>query len=200
VFVVSAGLDVNDTFDGGTGTDTIFVATNLPLSLAGFNALQSSIEAWQGNNRAVVGTAGNNVFDFSGLQSMSGITQIDGAGGDDTIIGSQFADVLLGGANNDHLTGGLGNDSLNGGTGSNTFHFTEVLAGNANFGQDQISQFDVNTDVMEFDSEIFATAQAALDSAADDGLGNAVISVDGQTITLQGVAAANLQLSNFSIV
>jgi hypothetical protein len=76
-----------------------------------------------------------------------------------------------------------------------------LLAGNANFGKDKILLFEVNADVLEFDSAIFADAQTALAHATDDGLGNTVITVDANnTVTLQGIAATNLQLSNFIIV
>jgi Ca2+-binding RTX toxin-like protein len=212
--IVTVGLfDTNDVFSGGAGTDTIApLLSTVQLTLSGFNALSSSIEVWQGNGLAVVGTNAANTFDFSGLQAITGagISNINGAGGDDTIIGSQFNDVLLGGAGNDslnggagndQLTGGLGDDMLAGGAGANTFHFRELLAGNANFGNDQILLFNVSSDVMTFDDAIFADAVTALASAADDGLGNTVITADaGNTVTLQAVAAASLQLGNFNIV
>jgi len=202
VLNISGLNDVNDILDGGDGIDTVAVLGNIPVTLAGFNALQSSIEIWQGNNRAVLGTNTSNVFDFSALQGTgTGIPSIDGAGGNDIIIGSKFNDVILGGSGNDHLTGGLGNDTLTGGADADVFSFTDLLAGNANFGKDKILLFEVNADVLEFDSAIFADAQTALAHATDDGLGNTVITVDANnTITLQGIAATNLQLSNFSIV
>jgi VCBS repeat-containing protein len=207
-FKIQGADDINDAFDGGAGIDSIVLLSNVTLS--GFNAALSSIEDWQNNGHTVGGTnAGPNVFDFGALQSMSGILSVDGAGGDDTIIGSQFDDILLGGSGkdaltggggNDHLTGGLGNDTLNGGAGTNTFHFRELSAGNANFGNDQVVGFNVDADVIEFDHEMFANADAALAGAVDDGLGNTVITVDAASVTLQGVLAANLHAANFSIV
>jgi Ca2+-binding RTX toxin-like protein len=198
-FVVSGTLDTFDSFDGGSGIDTILVATFAPLTLAGFNALQSSIEHWQGNGQGVLGNGNANNFDFSGLQTITGLAFVDAGAGNDILIGSQFADDLRGGANDDLLAGGLGNDTLTGGTGGDTFRFTEMQGGAANFGQDSILDLDLDDDVIEVSSAIFADFADLLAHTADDGLGNAVIDAGaGNTITLHHIAAASLQANHFS--
>jgi hypothetical protein len=53
-----------DIFIGGNGADKVVVEGTGGVILAGFNAAASNIEAWQGNGKAVLGTSGNDVFDF----------------------------------------------------------------------------------------------------------------------------------------
>ena len=57
----------------------------------------------------IVGSSGNDIVDLSDI-ALSGIRQIDGRDGNDTIIGSSGADRILGGNGKDHLTGGGAND------------------------------------------------------------------------------------------
>jgi Ca2+-binding RTX toxin-like protein len=55
---------------------------------------------------------------------------LDGAAGNDVIIGSYGSDMLLGGAGNDRLDGGSGgNDVLNGGSGIDIATYSEVYGG-----------------------------------------------------------------------
>jgi Ca2+-binding RTX toxin-like protein len=106
--------------DGGAGTDTILVTGTVNVSLTNFSASASSIEVWEGNGQAVVGTANADTLDFSGLSAVNGLSYVDGAGGNDTIVGSSLADDLRGSGGNDILDGGAGDDTLSGGTGSDT--------------------------------------------------------------------------------
>jgi len=111
------------------------------VTLAGFNATASSIEAWQGSGQAVLGNSSANVFNFSGL-TVTGLGYVDAGSGDDKITGTGFADdlrgnagqdtlnggagkdAMSGGADNDKLSGGGGNDTITGGTGK------DILTGN----------------------------------------------------------------------
>ncbi len=122
-FIVSASNDTTDTFDGGADTDTIQVTGTAVLRLNGFDATASSIESWDGNGRGVTGSGTGDIFDFSGLTSISataghGIGTIDGGAGDDTITGSLNADTILGNSGNDIIHGGAGNDVITGGAGT----------------------------------------------------------------------------------
>ncbi len=108
----------NDALNGGGGVDRLKIVGAGATSLAGFNAASSSIEIWQGNNKALLGTAGANTINLTGLQTKTGLPFIDGLGGSDTLVGSKFADDLRGGIGNDNLQGGLGNDLLTGGLGN----------------------------------------------------------------------------------
>src|SRR6185369_15268760 len=110
--------DQTDVLDGGAGTDTVSVTGTGAVTLAGFDASASSIEVWQGNGQAVLGTSGADRFDFSGLTSVSGLLYVDAGKGNDTIIGSKFNDDLRGGAGTDRIDGEAANDILSGGSNS----------------------------------------------------------------------------------
>jgi serralysin len=170
-FQVEGNHDQFDTFDGGTGTNTIQVLGTKGVVLAGFNAAASSIENWVGNGHEVIGGAGNDFFDFSGLASVSGLHFVTGKSGNDTIIGSNFADDLRGDGGNDKLKGGLGDDTLTGGSGNDTFVLTTGggadtvtdykfgqdkfdltgVAGVHNFGDLHLTQIDPTTVLVDFD-------------------------------------------------
>jgi len=100
--------------------------------------------------------------------------------GNDTIIGFNVADIINAGAGNDTITGGGGNDA---------FVFKP------NFGKDTITDFWAgagSTDVLNFDSSLFADFEHVLAAAAQVG-NDTVITYDaGNSVTLKNVALANL--------
>jgi VCBS repeat-containing protein len=85
-----------------------------------------------------------------------------------------------------------GDDTLTGSVGHDTFVFSQPI------GHDVVHSFDVSADTIDLISygwQSFADVQA---HTADDANGNAVITLgDGQTITLDGVHAADLSSTNF---
>jgi Ca2+-binding RTX toxin-like protein len=195
-FVISGTGDQTDTLDGGDGIDTIQVTGTGAVTLAGFNAATSSIESWQGNNQAVLGTSGSDIFDFSSLTTVSGLSYVDGGKGNDTIIGTRFADDLRGGAGNDRLTGGAGNDVLTGGAGNDTFVFA------AGFGQDTITDFTlkgVNADVIEVSKDVFSSYTQVLAASHQVGA-NVVITAGTDSITLTNVTLSKLSVDDFRFV
>jgi VCBS repeat-containing protein len=71
----------------------------------------------------------------------------------------------------------------------------------ANVGQATITNFHVDTDLLQIKSAIFANAQAILDATHDDGHGNAVVALDAHdSITLAGVTKAQLHQTDFHLV
>jgi Ca2+-binding RTX toxin-like protein len=167
VFVMGGAEATSDTISGGTGIDTIEVTGVGALTLSRFSALAGSIEGWQGNGEGVIGTARNDILDFIGLQTVSGLAYVDGGAGNDTISGTIGVDDLRGGAGNDYLygssgndrlTGGAGVDTLDGGGGDDTIVFggtdatSDIMRGNAGFDTVEItgtasvtlSRFDTN--------------------------------------------------------
>ncbi|MCK1711246.1 VCBS domain-containing protein [Bradyrhizobium sp. 143] len=84
-----------------------------------------------------------------------------------------------------------GNDHLTGSSGHDLFVFSQPI------GKDVVHSFEVSSDVIDLISytwQSFADVQA---HTADDASGNAVITLaDGQTITLDGVHAADLTAAN----
>jgi serralysin len=98
---------------------------------------------------------------------------------------------------NNVITSNDGNNILTGGGGADTFVF------NPAFGKDTITDFHAGEDIIRFDHTIFADAASVLSHTADDGHGNAIITLDANnTITLQNVTTATLQQhqSDFHIV
>ncbi|WP_198031744.1 Ig-like domain-containing protein [Bradyrhizobium sp. Ec3.3] len=86
-----------------------------------------------------------------------------------------------------------GDDTLTGSGGHNTFVFSQAI------GHDVVHSFEVSSDVIDLISygwQSFGDVQA---HTADDASGNAVITLaTGQTITLDGVHAADLTAANFA--
>jgi Ca2+-binding RTX toxin-like protein len=129
--------------------------------------------------------------------------------GNDTVFGDNGNDVLSGGADDDELsgdrghdvlTGGAGDDLLDGGTGNDTFSFED------GFGHDLIIGFAIGADTLQIAGGINGLG---VTSAADlvagghvgaDGLGNAVITLGSDTITLQGISVADLTTNIDTIV
>ena len=120
------GADGNDTlrgsahddqFEGGTGTDEIQQTvdadqslTNVSLTGRGSDVL-NSIEQAQ-----LTGGASGNVISASSFTA--GSVTLDGADGDDTLIGGSHGDQLIGQDGDDVLNGRGDNDSLSGGDGA----------------------------------------------------------------------------------
>ena len=67
--------------------------------------------------------------------------------------------------------------------------------------EDVITDFKPNEDVIQFDHALFADFAAVQSHAANDGLGNTVITFDANdTITLQAVTVAQLHANDFLFV
>ncbi len=115
-------------------------------------------------------------FDAS---SSSFFAKIFGGGDNDTIIGSDFNDRLYGEAGDDMLTGGLGKDR---------FFYED------GWGQDVITDFTAGDDRIDLRA-VGITSMSEL--SITDSSGDALISYDGQSITLLGIAHDSLVGTNF---
>ena len=103
----------DDVLNGGTGFDTASFATSpAPVQIDlqagtaegdGSDTL-TSIEAAEGSDQA---------DDITGRTSLA--SDLDGRGGDDTIVGGDAADVLQGGLGQDTIEGNGGDDQIDGG-------------------------------------------------------------------------------------
>lgn len=173
-----------------------------------------------GNRDFVSGHGGNDVISTLGQQdtilagdgddtvnSGDGRDFVLGGAGADSIHGDDGQDTLLGGAGNDSIRGGdgadviggdAGDDELRGGAGSDTFVFSD------DFGHDLIIGFSIGTDTLEIPAGINGSAVAApgdlLALISADGFGNAVITLGGDTITLQGLTVGDVTANIGSIV
>jgi len=96
---------------------------------------------------------------------------------------------------NDTVVASAPNQTLTGLAASDTFVFNFAGVGNTT-----VTDFHPLTDILQFRSSLFATAQEILNATHDDGHGNTVIAVDGHdTVTLDGVVKAQLHTSDFHI-
>ena len=125
------GLDGNDVFSGGLGTDTVDYSVRIaPIGAAGINASIDGV--------ANDGAAGEN--DFIGAD----VENVLGGSGNDVITGNVSTNALNGGAGDDTLTGGAAADTLTGADGNDTINAIDGVI-------DTIGDH-VGTDVLNKDS------------------------------------------------
>jgi Ca2+-binding RTX toxin-like protein len=184
IFLLSGTNDTNDVLNGGSGTDTIQVTGAVTLN--GFNATASSIEQWSGTGKGIKGTAADNVFDFSGLTSVTGMGIVDAGAGNDTLIGSNFADTLRGGAGNDTLNGGQGADTLTGGAGNDTFVYA------TGYGNDTITDFTKVADQIDLSGTSVADYAALQLLMTETAQGVVIDFGGGDTLTINKATLALL--------
>ncbi|MBU0725032.1 MAG: choice-of-anchor I family protein [Alphaproteobacteria bacterium] len=169
----------NDVITGGGGNDTIF---------GGAGA--DTIEGGEGADRLDIA---DNTGNGNALQGNRGADTVAGGAGNDELRGGKGFDQLTGGAGNDTLFGGQGGDTLTGGNGADAF----VI--DAQSGADVITDFTAGSDVIQLTVTVAIADLVA--SATDNADGNAIITVSaGNTITLQGIAAADVTAEFFALV
>lgn len=160
--LVSTSSGGSDTFDGGSGVDTISyygadraVAVNLGTghsSGAGDGDRHQNFENATGTNVGadrLYGSDANNI--------------LRGYGGHDQLFGRAGNDRLDGGAGRDRLDGDAGRDFLYGGSGADVFHFDR---GDDN---DTIRDFQNNIDTIQLDNFGYRNVRDALSDARQVG-------------------------------
>lgn len=112
-FVFTNGDEGFDRYVGGDGTDTLIgTAMDDTFRIPHFSdAFTVEMIDGDGGFNRITGSAANNTLDFSDTQLIA-INEILGAGGNDTIRGSQSGDVIIGGPGNDRLYGNGGDDTF----------------------------------------------------------------------------------------
>ncbi|SDR40194.1 M10 family metallopeptidase C-terminal domain-containing protein [Pseudovibrio sp. Tun.PSC04-5.I4] len=159
--------------DGG-GEDTIdFSSVNANQKISLLAETYSDVNGLRGNMTIMRGTVIENAIAGSG---------------NDILIGNFADNALYGNAGNDRLDGGFGNDTLSGGSGSDTFVF------NANWGNDEITDFTDGVDFIEFESGATSFEDLTISSVGSD----AVITYEGSVITVTGVDASLLGVDDFA--
>lgn len=149
----------NDTLAGGAGDDSLLGGAGSDLGdySAATQAVAVDLEAGTasgadiGNDQLsgienVAGGGGKDSLAGDGavndIDGGAGNDSLSGRGGDDRLVGGEGADTLIGGAGNDDLAGGAGNDRFIGGEGNDT------LSGGA--GRD-LGDYSANTQPVEVD-------------------------------------------------
>jgi Ca2+-binding RTX toxin-like protein len=128
---------------GKAGTDYSLINPLLPASAL---ATYKGIEIFNGNNFAINGSNGSDIFDLSGFSSATqvgaintfdvaagtadyvnvstadaGVT-VNGGGGKQIVIGSNFVDTIDGKSGDDEIYGGAGDDTITGGSGADKLY------------------------------------------------------------------------------
>ena len=190
---------VNDSYDGGTGTDTIdysaltslqSVSLNLGNAVAlgaaiGTDTLSSFENANGGaGDDALFGSNANNVIHGNG-----GADNIVGSGGSDQLFGEAGNDTLNGGVNDFTLTPAAPNDVLWGGADTDTFRFE------GRFGDDSIGA--VGTPDWVDGEDIVLVGYASQTPIIADVIGGVLISIDdgsvASSVFVAGATSALMQ-------
>jgi Ca2+-binding RTX toxin-like protein len=172
----------NNSFNGGTGVDTISyelqddysaergkgVDIDLGAGRAIIDSNQSetltSIENATGTNSAddITGGSGRNV-----LKGLGGSDDIRGLGGDDGLYGGSGNDDLYGGSGDDDLTGGTGSDYLAGGSGEDVFYFDNYRESAVGSARDVIADFRASEgdliDLSDIDANVHSSGNQSFD-------------------------------------
>jgi hypothetical protein len=104
------------------------------------------------------------------IQGKGGNDKITGHGGNDWLQGGAGRDQLKGGKGDDRLEGGRGDNKLKGGKGEDVFVFAHHLddtlgkSGQKANGHARIKDFEIGTDMIELDADVFAAVGTALEA------------------------------------
>jgi Ca2+-binding RTX toxin-like protein len=150
--ITSAAKLLDDSIDGGAGSDTLILNGDFSTQTALTNGNLTSIEALQllgaanGYNLTVSdGIATAMTVDASAVSSLT----FSGAGDTTTaftVTGSAGNDTIAGGNKADTIAGGAGADTLTGGGGADIFSYTSVSQSNT------VNGYDTITDLASADS------------------------------------------------
>ncbi len=188
---IAAGTAAGDTyvsieaFLGGDGADTM-KGDGADNTFNGFGGQNTLIG--RGGNDTLTGGAGEDI-----LQGGADDDTLTGNGKADVLEGNGGIDTLSGGAGLDRIDGGIGGDVMTGGGASDTFIFT---GGNA--GQDQITDFQDGTDVIEFDTNLVGSFSDL--GLTGNGTDHVLITYGGESIELFGVNPITLTAADFNIL
>ncbi len=192
---------------GGTGVDHVFgsMARNKVQAGPGNDILWGNnggdrLEGGGGADYIDGGAAADRLYGDGGrdrLFGRDGNDRLWGNGGQDLLRGGGKNDLLIGGTGADRLFGQRGADTLKGGRGDG-----DVLNGGAgrdefvfrsSFGADTIADFERGRDmiVIETGADDFA------DLTITDSVGGAVVTFSAVSITVSGVAVADLDSGDF---
>ena len=186
-----SGGSGNDYLNGGSGADRLY-ANNGDDTLFGtdgddiLNGGAGADTLFGGNDNDVV-SGGDQGDDVRGG---AGDDRLFGNAGEDRLFGDDGNDRLDGGDQGDNLFGGAGNDVLTGGGGQDRFSFTD------GWGDDRITDF-ANNGVEKINLVAVSGATSLAQLAISDTAGGALIEYDGNSILLTGLAAADLDDSDF---
>lgn len=144
------------------------------------------------------GSAGDDVLTVAAGTSARMIA--NGGDGDDQLAGGDGIDVLTGGAGEDTLSGSGGRDRLIGQTGNDVMtggDDRDVFVLTTGSGDDQITDFEIGIDILRYNGVAFGFADLVI---SDNGGDLSVLTTDGDTVLLLGLAGAILTATEVLIV
>ncbi|KZK95019.1 MULTISPECIES: calcium-binding protein [unclassified Pseudovibrio] len=164
-------LLIKNQFADGQGIQTIRFAEIAEFVLTGYQIMEATFNTTPGDDVIHGGDQGDTLY---------------GGSGNDTLHGYEGDDTLIGGDGDDTLMGGAGNDTFR-------FEYTH-------FGNDIISDFNVDTEVIQFEFGFLTSFGELLEAASDVGTDVVIQHDDETSITLNGVQTDSLQESNFEFL
>lgn len=180
-----------DTFDGGLGFDSIVAGEEgIKIGLASL----LNVERISGGtffSTQILGTANDDLLDFS-LITLQNIFSIDAGDGNDTLIGSVASDTLRGGDGNDTITGGAGDDQIYGDKGDDV-----LIGGDGNDSFYASDGADVYRGGAGSDS-LYATRNNAV-IRLDKGVLNSIEEIGANGFTNVTIGAANAEGSEIDL-
>ncbi len=186
----------NDVLIGGAGADTIIGnagidAADYSTSSAGVYAHLKLGVGWWGDAQ------GDTYADIENLMGSAFNDRLRGNSGDNRLEGSTGNDRLEGASGNDTLLGGTGNDILYGNSGNDLFVFADGA------GDDIIMDFTAGAgtdDVIDVSDFTFASYNAFILNASDDGTDTTFALDADDSVSLLGVQLADLHQDDFLFV
>ncbi|WP_305800008.1 Hint domain-containing protein [Roseomonas sp. CECT 9278] len=118
-----AGGAGNDSLVGGNGADTLVGGTGNDTLSGGGDVDTADYSTGTANLLANLAT-GAATDGLGGTDSLTGVDNLVGGGGNDTLTGDGNGNVLDGGVGNDVLVGGVGSDTLVGGVGNDVADYS----------------------------------------------------------------------------
>ncbi|WP_375553755.1 calcium-binding protein [Roseovarius mucosus] len=195
-----AGGAGNDTLSGGDGNDSMSGSFGNDLIDAGFGA--DDIGGGTGRDTINAGAGNDRVGGGEGDDTISG------GNGNDFLAGGGRDDIIDGGTGNDTINGGAGNDVMTGGADADQFVFSAFFDGEADVitdfedGIDSffIRRFDPDTGVENISNGGNGLAGFVAAMNIVDVAGGAQMSVNGNTILVEGITAAQLTVEDFQFL
>ena len=197
---VVAGGAGDDTLEGGEGNDSMSGSFGNDLIFG--NGGADDIGGGTGRDTIDAGAGNDSVGGGEGDDSISG------GDGNDFLAGGGRNDIIDGGAGNDTINAGAGNDTITGGTGADQFVFSSFFDGEADIitdfedGLDSFFIRRVDPDTGETNITNGGNGLAGFVAAMNivDVEGGAQMTVNGNTILVEGITAAQLTVDDFTFL
>jgi hypothetical protein len=177
------------TISGDTsGTLTVTNVTDTAGAISSFNGTSARAASILENATGTITAQGSSVSESVNFSSLLKGVTIDASGGNDSIVGTDFADVI---------TGGTGADEMAGGNGVDTFVFNTgdaptVLVGSLVY--DKITDFNSTSDKLDFAVAPALGGASSGSTTLGGSAGTVSISATG-LVTFSGGAVGDATLS-----